>query len=123
MTANSHQLKQLQTKKRALETRQMELHTARAKVSSESEAIKAELNEINQKISLFHSPTGEPVVSEHALLRYLERVKGVDLNVIRKEILDGRVDQIRNLKTCDIRMANGLKMVVKNCVVVTLIEL
>jgi hypothetical protein len=123
MTTNSHQLKQLQTKKRSLETRQMELHTARAKVSAESEAIKAELTEINQKIGQFHSPAGEPVVSEHALLRYLERVKGVDLNVIRKEILDGRVDQIRHLKTCDIRMANGLKMVVKNCVVVTLIEL
>lgn len=62
----------------------------------------------------------EPIVSEHAMLRYLERIKGVDLTAIREEILgDGTAASISFAKTGRIKKA-GMCLVVKDNVVVTI---
>lgn len=62
----------------------------------------------------------EPIVSEHAMLRYLERIKGVDLEAIREEILgDGTAASISFAKTGRIKKS-GMCLVVKDNVVVTI---
>lgn len=64
----------------------------------------------------------QPVVSEHAMLRYLERVKGVDLNAVRTEILaDGRAELIHKLQSCHLPIGNGLRLVVKHRQVVSVV--
>lgn len=61
----------------------------------------------------------EPVVSEHALLRYLERVEGVDLDAIRQKILgDGTAASISFARTGRIKKKD-LTLVFKDRVVVT----
>lgn len=97
-----------------------QLHSAGTE--QEREAIKQQLDETNEELRKLHSPNGDPVVSEHAIIRWLERVKGIDLNQIRAEILNGRSAQIRKLGTCNIKLPNGMKMVVRGHVVVTILD-
>lgn len=85
-------------------------------------ALKLQLDQTHDEIRKLHSPNGDPVVSEHAIIRWLERVKGIDLNQIRAEILNGRSAQIRKLGTCNIKLPNGMKMVVRGHVVVTILD-
>ncbi len=50
------------------------------------QSIKTNIEKINSKQNIR--------VSEHAILRYLERVKGVDIEQIEKEILNDKVLQL-----------------------------
>lgn len=61
----------------------------------------------------------DPIVSEHALLRYLERVEGVDLDVIRQRILgDGTAASISFARTGRIKKKD-VTLIIKDSVVVT----
>lgn len=67
---------------------------------------------------------GSPVamVSDHALLRYLERVKGVDIDALRAEILgEGRQEMIQKMMSCKLPIGGGAKLIVQQRVVVTVI--
>lgn len=62
----------------------------------------------------------EVIVSEHALLRYCERVLGIDLEEIKHKLLpESTIDQIKTLKS-GIFPSKDLKLVVKNKIVVTI---
>ena len=94
----------------------------RAGTEQERDSLRQQLTQTNEELRKLHSPDGEPVVSEHAIIRWLERVKGIDLNQVRREILNGRTAQIRKLGTCNIKLPNGMKMVVRGHVVVTILD-
>ncbi len=67
---------------------------------------------------------GSPVamVSDHALLRYLERVKGVDIDALRAEMLgEGRQALIQKLMSCKLPIGDGARLIVQQRVVVTVI--
>jgi hypothetical protein len=59
--------------------------------------------------------------SHQLKLLQTERRLGLNLDDIRTEILHGRTEQIRKFKTCKIR-TDGMTLVVKNPVVVTVID-
>lgn len=80
------------------------------------------LEQVDKAIHDLTGEEAEPVVSEHALLRYLERVKGIDLDAVRDEILDGRRSSIRQLGSCKFKTGDGLTIVVKDRVVVTVMD-
>lgn len=63
----------------------------------------------------------EPVVSEHAILRYLERVRGLDLEEVRLAILDHRtVDSIKFARNGKIKK-NDYTVAFKDNVVTTIL--
>lgn len=63
----------------------------------------------------------DPVVTEHALLRYCERILGVDLEAAKAEILNpGRLAVIKAMGSGKMDMPGGRKMVFKNRAVVTI---
>lgn len=67
---------------------------------------------------------GSPVamVSDHALLRYLERVKGLDVESLREEMLgEGRREVVQSLVSCKLPIGGGAKLIVQQRVVVTVI--
>ena len=79
---------------------------------------------LKQKIETLNKSNQEPVVSEHALLRYFERVENIDLKYIEGEILSEDV-----LKMISVLGGNGtypnkrgFSVVMKNNVVVTIIS-
>ena len=61
----------------------------------------------------------KPQLSEHAILRYLERKKGIDINEIKSKIMDDKVvKQIKTIGSGKIRVDDFI-LVVRNNVVVT----
>lgn len=62
------------------------------------------------------------MVSDHALLRYLERVKGLDVEALREEMLgEGRREAVQKLQSCKLPIGGGAKLIVQQRVVVTVI--
>lgn len=59
-------------------------------------------------------------VSEHAIIRYFERVKGYDLEEIKKEILsEAAIDLINKLGTSGTYPSKDFQIVVKDSTVLT----
>jgi len=82
-------LKKLRAEKAAIETKLAELKVTSGHLSRN---ITNEINEIrnlNNKIQELE--TGEVVVTDHAVLRYLERVHGIDVEAYRKNLVPERV--------------------------------
>lgn len=91
----------------------------RAQIDNRERNLKAELDRVQKKLDQIQGGRTEPVVSEHAMLRYLERVKGVDLQGVVAEILTPeRVRLIKSVGTCEINVG-GIKFIVCDRVVVT----
>lgn len=66
-------------------------------------------------------PAPEPRLSDHALLRYLERVKGIDVEGARREIMTpGIVAAVKALATSV--LVNGAKFLVRDGTIVTIME-
>lgn len=71
-----------------------QLRNLRAELGREINARGAELSEIRRRLdAVIHEISGRKIgttsglrISEHAVLRYLERVKGVDMAAVREEI-------------------------------------
>lgn len=121
MTNNaSHVLKRLQTERCQLQDRKLALFQLPTRDQTEIDQINELLRRIDFEITKLQSKS-DPVVSEHALLRYIERRMGLNLDDIRAEILAGRTEHIRKFKTCKIK-TDGMTLIVRNQVVVTVID-
>lgn len=117
--SNPHELKALQSRLREAEA-EVDSLTERAeaayKVALEAAARR---DSIQQMIRAFEESSKEPVVTEHALLRYIERFMGVDLESVRRAILtENAVKLIRFTKSGKIN-TDGHRLIVKNGAVVT----
>lgn len=78
------------------------------------------IEQLQRKISLIEQPIK---VSDHAVLRYLERVLGLNLDDVRAEILSSGVEaQIRQLGSGKYPLKGGGKAVVNGNVIVTVID-
>lgn len=62
----------------------------------------------------------EPHVSDHAIIRYLERVEGLDVDSIRKKILTPFISDAARLGALS-ASTGGFKYVFKNSTVITVI--
>jgi len=99
MTAfSSEELKQLQTRlskaKAKLKSKRDELHEVQREVNERL----AVVDELKQEIHLLQMKQATPTVTEHAILRYISRVLGIDLDEIRDRILtESVVKQIQTL--------------------------
>ena len=68
-------------------------------------------------------PKEWPIISEHALVQYMRRVLGMDVDAIRDGILTpAQVEMVKTLGSCKIPLGGGLVAVAKDGRVVTLIE-
>ena len=103
------------------------------KADAEESGIREELNAVNRRLQAAMTETARlraqiksftaeaPVVTEHALLRYIERVMGVDLDALRAEILNpSRAAMVKAMGSGKIDMKDGRKIVFKNRAVVTI---
>ncbi len=82
----------------------------------------AERNLRNTEEELKKLKTGNKIiVSEHAVLRYLERTMELDLKAVENEILSEEVvSQYRTLGNGKYPVSNGCKAVIKDNVVLTI---
>lgn len=65
----------------------------------------------------------EPAITEHAMLRYIERAHGLDLDELRQFILTPALTkQIKVLGSGKYPIPHGLKAVVKGMTIVSIVE-
>ena len=105
-----------------------ELRTQEAKLMADIELMNYKLMAVRDEISgtrsrMRYFKKKEIHVSDHALVRYLERVCGLDTDKLRNEIIsDNVVMGVRLAKSGRFSIRKGLMAVVSNNVVVTTYE-
>lgn len=117
----SQELKQLQSRKSKLEVKIKDLSiTAKESQRDYSKAM-GQLKAVEQEIKGFADV--EVVVSEHALLRYMERVMGFDLEMVRSAILNpDNLMMIQKLGSGRYPLPGGGRIVVKDNVIVSIVD-
>jgi hypothetical protein len=79
------------------------------------------INGMQTRIAEITSDEKEPVISEHAILRYLERIKGLDITAIKDEILDEKtIANIKFIKRNGKIKRDAFNLVVKDNIVVSI---
>ena len=121
--SDAETLKQLETRAAKLEAERDaladELAQTQDRLFEANTRRTAVLNQIDQILRRNQNP----VVTEHAILRYLERANGVDREEIVAAILSPKtIEQIRTLGSGKYPIGNGLKAVVKGNTVVSIID-
>lgn len=117
----SQELKQLQSRKSKLEVKIKDLSiTAKESQRDYSKAM-GQLKAVEQEIKGLADV--EAVVSEHAILRYMERVMGFDLEMVRSAILSpDNLMMIQKLGSGKYPLPGGGRIVVKDNVVVSIVD-
>ncbi|GGB14969.1 hypothetical protein GCM10011380_00470 [Sphingomonas metalli] len=62
-----------------------------------------------------------PAVTDHAIVRYLERVHGIDMDVIRAEILTPVVQLAEGFGCGTVIGKNGCRVMIRDGVVTTIV--
>ena len=105
------------------------LHTYESKIKAEIDEILLEKRTCESRLTNAYQryqnvqrqiealKKSDPIITEHALLRYLERVKGIDLGQIQKEIMtEYMIDMIKRIHSGKIPIPgmNGVRVIVRN---------
>ncbi|MBC8737156.1 hypothetical protein F6X40_10085 [Paraburkholderia sp. UCT31] len=118
----AHELKHLESRLQKLKVELSERDAARKEAQAAYASVHSKIQAVEQSIANLKATATKPVVTEHALLRYLERVKGVDLQAIRDEILTSRTIQaIDTLQTCKLPFGEGMLLVVEKRAVTSVV--
>ncbi len=105
----------LQIRKKALKKALDDNKAQVSEIQRKGNAIVKEIQEIDQKLN-----RGSLSVSDHAVLRYMERVKGINVGDIREEIIDSIpcIDHAEDIKDMSV-LKGAHKLVIKDNVIVT----
>lgn len=115
-------LKSLETKYKQIETKRNLIINEINDKQLEASSLKKELGQIKQQMdNLKSKDTGKIIVSEHSLLRYIERVLGIDLNVLRNKILSDDDAKVISALGNGTFPKDGFKIKIKDGVVVTVL--
>lgn len=106
-------------------------------MEGDASALKIELSnknkEYSQKLNLINSikkeieqlekiENNEFRVSEHAIIRYFERVKGIDIEEVQKEILNEKIKDMTKTIGCNGTFPNnGFSVIIKDSTVTTVV--
>jgi vacuolar-type H+-ATPase subunit I/STV1 len=113
-----HELKSLSTQKTQIVAQLKHLQVEQVQLKSRLTDLNTQLSSINQKIKQVKSV---PVVTEHALLRYIERVLRVNLQEIQERILTKElVGHMQSNGSGDFVIAPGVWAVIQDRVVVSI---
>lgn len=91
-------------------------HAARSEVAR----LQQQLNTLRDELDRRNRPAPEPKISEHALLRYIERVHGVDLDLLRESILTPPIVAAIQSGASAVTVS-GVKFIVRDNVMVTVL--
>jgi chromosome segregation ATPase len=116
------ELKNLQMKLKALDSRRTTLNSSLYNMQKESSELKKQISSINTQISNLKTKSDKFIVSEHAMLRYIERVLEIDLDIIKEKILpSNEIESVKKLGDCTVKR-DGFSIVIKDNTVVTVVD-
>ncbi len=92
-------------------------------IGQEIQAKNTQVTKVKNELKKLNKKSDNIIVSEHAILRYLERVKKVDLELLCGEILTKEViEAYQQLGDGKYPINNEYKVVIKDNVVLTVID-
>jgi hypothetical protein len=108
--------------RKELEKLPAQIADAKAKSVDDNRAVSALEKRMVEITTLLNKPAqgDRSILSDHALIQYLERVKGIDLSKFRDEILTPETLSAVSMGATAIK-AGGAKFKVQNGVIVTVI--
>ncbi len=118
---DAHAKKVLEERIRVLQEQRQDIVKGIASGQQKSADMKKGIAKLQSQINnlVIKQPEGI-VISDHARIRYLERVKGVNMDGVDKAILPEESAVIaKELGDCKINTPGGFKSVIRNSVVVT----
>ncbi len=117
------EIKQLESIKSELSAKLEGLKIQKSTLDKEISATNQNISNIKQKIDKLKD-NGNLIVSEHAIIRYIERVLGIDIEEINSKILTEEiVKQVEILGNGTYSVNEGeFKVVIKDNVIITVIK-
>jgi len=120
---DSQELKGLQVRLEKATADRNALHAEAAILLEKEKQLDSLKRILSSEIKTLQDKNKTPIISEHALLRYIERVKGIDLEVLKKEIMTPQLATlIREMGNGKHPSGGGFKAIVKNNTVITIEE-
>ena len=116
------ELKYLESKKVLLEAQLENLRDRKGQVGKEISLVSSKLNSVNRRIQALKGRS-DLIVSEHAMLRYLERVEQLDVAILNRIIAEDEELQsvVKTLGNGIFPVkGRGFKLVIKDNVVETI---
>jgi len=115
---NSQRLKHLQVRKQQI---RQELDDLTKALRDMQDQIQRRMNTLHEIEKQIEDSMHEPVVSEHATLRYVDRILKIDLGKIQEDILSEENKKVINeVSSCKIPFKNDYLLIVKNKTVITI---
>lgn len=115
-------LKSLQVKRNAAMEAVESVNKAISDLQIQRARALADLDRVDKEIAALHAEKlAQPIVTEHAILRWLERVEGMDIEAVKTRMLTPQVlEYIANLGTGAFPIGrDNIRLRVKNGTVVT----
>ncbi len=120
---NHAELKALQVQITKAEAEHASLQQEQRDASIAADRASKKLKALKQKLADHTQSSAVPIVSEHALLRYIERIHGIDIEEVRKRILTPTTIQAaRVVKSGAFPLECGGRAVIKNNTIVSIVE-
>ena len=118
-------IEQLMKTSKALKQKLNRKVDARDILSREVNNLSSIASEIDSKINILRSIPDETRVSDHAVIRYLERVMGINVDdLLRKNILTDEVKaKINKVGDCKIPIDNEMYIIVRNNTIVSIVPI
>ena len=118
---DSQELKGLQTRLTKALQNHKQLKSESLDIDKEINNTVTRMNVLHAQIEKIKARNKDILVTEHAILRYVERCMGFDLDQIRNEILtDSLKTQIKSLGDGKYPVAEGCRAIVKNNTIITI---
>lgn len=115
-----HELKQLQSQRAKVEVTLDDLRQQQEEIKLHKSELMEKKGNLEQRICKIQEANKEPVVTEHAILRYLERVEGVDIERVKSAILTKSVRGFVGTSNGKFPISSGHRVVVKGNTVITI---
>lgn len=97
------------------------LNKEAGRIVHDKEFIAKQISKIHSKIK--RKQAGDILVSDHAIVRYLERIKKVDIESIKKEILTDEIkDKIKNGPGYGFLVVGEYELVLKDYIIVSILD-
>lgn len=112
------QIKNLRNKLNELNNKRDEIIQEQNRIHKKLKNINEEIKKYEKKLKRAENPR-KPSVTDHAVIRYLGRVKGIDMDKLREEICSTDKKTLKNLGDGEYPM-DDYKIVVKDGTVITI---
>ena len=113
--------RELDVRLKGLRGREREIAVQAEQTRRDLARLESERKQLRQQAAAIEAKRREPMVTEHALLRYLERVMGVDVESARRAILTDKLRAQIAVVQSGVFPADGYRVRVRNGAVVTVL--